>query len=50
MVTYVCLGILFLFVLLRGVHYYNQRKKAPTPEQLDQLALAIFKNSDRGNS
>lgn len=43
MFTYVCLGLLFLFVVIQSASYYSRQKKAPSPEQLDKLVRSILK-------
>jgi hypothetical protein len=45
MVTYVCLGLLFLFVGICIILYHSRRRRAPSSEQLDKLVLAILKNN-----
>ncbi|ACX67902.1 hypothetical protein V4V36_19085 [Paenibacillus lautus] len=39
MITYGCLGILFLFVIIKITAYSKRKKNAPTPEQLQQTLL-----------
>jgi hypothetical protein len=45
MVTYVCLGLLFLFVLVKALGYRAQGKRALSHEQLDKLVFSILKSS-----
>ncbi|WP_162341416.1 hypothetical protein [Paenibacillus paridis] len=45
MVTYVCLGLLFLFVLVKALDYRAQGKRALSHEQLDKLVFSILKSS-----
>jgi len=45
MVTYVCLGLLFLFVIVKAMNYRASRRRAPSPEQLSKLVLSILKSS-----
>lgn len=45
MVTYVCLGLLFLFVVINVIRYRSKQKQAPSPEQLSKLVLSILKSS-----
>jgi len=47
MVTYVCLGVLFLFVSFRLLVYYFRRKRVPEPEQLDQLVITTLRKGKR---
>lgn len=47
MVTYVCLGLLFLFVVIKSANYYSRRKRSPSPEQLDILVRSILKSGQR---
>jgi hypothetical protein len=46
MITYGCLGILFLFVIIKITAYFKRKKSAPTPEQLHQTLLEVA-NSQR---
>ncbi|MFE0556223.1 hypothetical protein ACFW1P_09910 [Paenibacillus sp. NPDC058910] len=46
MITYGCLGILFLFVIIKITAYFKRKKNAPTPEQLHQTLLEVV-NSER---
>lgn len=41
MIAYGCLGILFLFIVIKSFTYYNRQKTAPTPEDLDETLLTI---------
>lgn len=45
MVTYVCLGLLFLFVTICVIGYRSRRRRAPSPEQVNKLVLSILKSS-----
>jgi hypothetical protein len=45
MVTYVCLGLLFLFVTFSIISYRSRRRRAPSPEQVNKLVLSILKSS-----
>lgn len=47
MVTYVCLGILFLFIMITTINYRFRVKRAPSPEQVNKLVLAILKSGQR---
>ncbi|WP_419872608.1 hypothetical protein [Candidatus Pristimantibacillus sp. PTI5] len=44
MVTYVSLGLLFLFVMISIFNYRSRRRKAPSPEQLNKLVFSILKS------
>ena len=41
MVTYVCLGVLILFVVLNSISYISNRKKSPTLEEIDEKLISI---------
>lgn len=41
MIAYGCLGILFLFIIIKIAVYFNRQKHAPTHEDLDETLLAI---------
>lgn len=41
MVTYVCLGVLILFVSLNSISYFSNRKKSLTSEEIDELLISI---------
>lgn len=41
MIAYGCLGILFLFIVIKIAIYFNRQKKAPTSEDLDETLLTI---------
>lgn len=45
MVTYVCLGLLFLFVMIYAISCHSRRKRAPSSEQLNKLVLTILRSS-----
>lgn len=45
MVTYVCLGILFLYVVIKAIVYRSRQRKAPSPEQLNKLVISILRSS-----
>lgn len=47
MVTYVSIGLLFLFVAITAVNYYSRRKRAPSQEVLDRQVRSILKNGER---
>lgn len=44
MVTYVCLALMFLFVLITALSYRSRVKRAPSPEQLNKLVFSILKS------
>ncbi|MDR6723135.1 hypothetical protein J2W91_001587 [Paenibacillus amylolyticus] len=46
MVTYVCLAILFLFVLIRAVRFYLHNRKPVTREDSDRTLYTIL-NGER---
>jgi len=41
MIAYGCLGILFLFIMIKIAVYFHRQKKAPTPEDIDETLLEI---------
>ncbi|GGD59325.1 hypothetical protein [Paenibacillus nasutitermitis] len=45
MVTYVCLGILFLYVIFKAIIYRSRLKRTPSPEQLNKLVISILRSS-----
>ncbi len=45
MVTYVCLGLLFLFVMINAISCHSRRKRAPSQEDLNKLVLSILRSS-----
>lgn len=47
MVSYVCLGILFLFIMITTFNYRYRVKRAPSPEQLNKLVFSILKSGQR---
>ncbi|MBJ6360956.1 hypothetical protein ACFOQM_06530 [Paenibacillus sp. GCM10012307] len=49
MLTYVCLGLLFLFVASRAAAYYFRSRRALSPEKLDQYILTILQTREREN-
>ncbi|MBP2000800.1 hypothetical protein J2Z69_001831 [Paenibacillus shirakamiensis] len=49
MITYGCIGILFLFVLVRSLIYRSKRKHRLSLEEIDRELLAIV-NEGRESS
>ncbi|MFS0725445.1 hypothetical protein [Paenibacillus sp. 1P07SE] len=47
MVTYVCMGIVFLFASIRIALYYGHAKRTPEPRELEQTLFAILKQDRR---
>jgi hypothetical protein len=48
MISYGCLAVLFLFVMIKLLNYYFHRKKAPSLEQIDtELLTALNRRSER---
>lgn len=47
MVTYVCLGILFLFIMVTTIIYRHRVKQAPSPEQVNKLVFSILRKGQR---
>ncbi|GAB6927356.1 hypothetical protein JCM10914A_13390 [Paenibacillus sp. JCM 10914] len=41
MITYGCLGILFLFVIIKITAYHKRKKNAKAPEQLHQTLMDV---------
>ncbi len=47
MITYVCLAILFLFVIAKTIIYWRRNRDDITPDELDRrLVLQINRESD----
>ncbi len=42
MIAYGCLGILFLFVVIRIILYYTHRKRPFPREEIDRQVLALI--------
>lgn len=42
MIAYGCIGILFLFVLIRIIIYYTHRKRPFPLEEIDRQVLSII--------
>ena len=47
MVTYVCIGIVFLFASIRIALYYVRAKRTPEPRELEQTLYTILKQGRR---
>lgn len=47
MITYVCLAVLFLFVIAKTIIYWRRNRNLIAPEELDRrLVLQINRDSD----
>ena len=47
MVTYACLILLFLFVVIKSFIYYSRRKQVIAPAELDRKLLKLINNEER---
>lgn len=47
MVTYGCLALLFLFVIVKSIIYYTRRTHIVAPQELDRRLLNLINNEER---
>ncbi|GAA0374289.1 hypothetical protein GCM10008933_01800 [Paenibacillus motobuensis] len=47
MVTYGCLILLFLFVIIKSIIYYSRRKQIIPPTDLDKKLLKLINHEER---
>lgn len=47
MVTYACLILMFLFVVIKSFIYYSRRKQIIAPAELDRKLLTLINHEER---
>ena len=47
MVTYVCIGIVFLFTGIRIALYYIRARRTPEPQDLERSLLSVLRQGRR---
>lgn len=47
MVTYACLALMFLFVIIKSLIYYSRRKQIIAPVELDRKLLTLINHEER---
>lgn len=47
MVTYGCLTLLFLFVIIKSFIYYSRRNQIVAPPELDKRLLQLINSEER---
>ncbi len=47
MVTYACLILMFLFVVIKSFIYYSRRKQIIAPAELDSKLLTLINHEER---
>lgn len=47
MVTYVCLGLLFLFVVWKAISYTYSSRRAPAEAEIEQTVLTMLRKGER---
>ncbi|MBA9083585.1 hypothetical protein FHR92_000028 [Fontibacillus solani] len=47
MVTYGCLTLLFLFVIVKSILYYTRRTHIVAPQELDKRLLKLINDEER---
>lgn len=46
MVTYVCLGLLFLFVVSKAIAYTYSSRRAPSEDEVEKTVLTILRKGE----
>ncbi|MGG4221002.1 hypothetical protein ABEW32_22585 [Paenibacillus jamilae] len=49
MISYGCLAIMFLFVVIKSLTYYIHKKRAPSITQIDTELLALLNRRSEHN-
>ena len=49
MVAYACIGIMFLYAVVRSTVYFLRPKHTPSPEEIDQHLVTILNREGERN-